>query len=288
MLLDYDNINYERLLEGYNAVVTGGASGIGREIALLYARHGAAVAIADIDAKRGKATEAELQAISPASFFVEADVGDTSSVDAMAEKVLAAFGGKVMSLVNNAGICEEGMLLETDISALERMLRVNVVGTVYVTQKLLPGLIAAQGGTIVNLASDYAMRGNPGVSMFAASKGAVYSFTRNIAFEFSRYDIRCNCIMPGMNIGSHGDRYIEKYGREEAEMDFSYLQPIRRRGTLEDVANAALYLGSQLSRFLNGEAMEINGGGFSRAHKQSSRPDEHAKNFMTGTGVKKQ
>jgi 3-oxoacyl-[acyl-carrier protein] reductase len=134
-------------------------------------------------------------------------------------------------------------------------------------------MIAGRGGMIVNIASDYALRGCPGVSMFAASKGAVYSFTRSIAFEFSRYDIRCNCILPGYNIASHGDMHIEKYGREEAELDFSYFQPIRRRGEAEDVANAALFLGSQMSRFVNGDAIEVTGGTFSRAHKQNAKSD---------------
>jgi len=153
------------------------------------------------------------------------------------------------------------------------MLNVNVVGTVLCTQRILPAMIAGKGGMIVNIASDYALRGSYGVSMFAASKGAVYAFTRSIAYEFSRYDIRCNCILPGYNIGSHGDRYIEKYGQEEAEHDFSYFQPITRRGTIGDVANAALFLGSQLSRFVNGDSIEVTGGTFARAHKQSATKD---------------
>ena len=273
MFPDYSNFNYEKLLDGYHTLVTGGASGIGRAIALLYASHGAAVAIADIDAEKGKATEKELQAINTGCFFLKVDMGDTAQVDAMCDAAIARFG-EIQTLVNNAGVCEEGMLLDSDISSLQRMLDINVVGLVRCTQRILPALIAGKGGTIVNIASDYALRGCPGVSMFAASKGAVFSFTRSIAYEFSRYDIRCNCILPGMNITSHGDRYIERYGLEEAMLDFSYFQPIKRRGSEEDVANAALFLGSQLSRFVNGDAIEVTGGSFARAHKQSSVPEK--------------
>ena len=273
MLLDYENINYGKLLDGYNALVTGGASGIGKEIALLYANHGAAVAIADIDTQKGRETEAELMAINPRSFFVQADMGDITQVDAMCAGVIDRFG-TVQTLVNNAGVFEDGLLLESDIASLQRMLNINVVGTVRCTQRIIPAMAAGKGGMIVNIASDYALRGCPGVSMFAASKGAVYSFTRSVAFEFSRYDIRCNCILPGYNIASHGDRYIEKYGEQNAELDFSYLQPLKRRGEAADVANAALFLGSQLSRFINGDSIEVTGGSFARAHKQGSRPDE--------------
>jgi len=269
VLPDYDNIQYGRLLDGCNALVTGGATGVGLEIALLYARHGAAVAIADINAAGGAEAEKALRAINAECFFVEADMGDAARVDAMCDAVMSRFG-KIQALVNNAGIFEGGLLLETDIASLQRMLNVNVVGTVRCTQRILPAMIAAKGGAIVNIASDYALKGCPAVSMFAASKGAVYSFTRSVAYEFSRYDIRCNCIMPGYNIASHGDRYIEKYGQEEAEFDFSYLQPLKRRGTAGDVANAALFLGSQLSRFVNGDSIEVTGGSFARAHKQSA------------------
>lgn len=273
MLLDYENMKYGKLMEGYNALVTGGAAGIGKEIALLYANHGATVAIADIDVKNGMETERELQAISGRSFFVEADIGDITQVDAMCAEVVERLG-TIQTLVNNAGIFEEGMLLDTEIESLQRMLNINVMGTVRCTQRIIPAMAKSKGGMIVNIASDYALRGCPGVSMFAATKGAVYAFTRSVAFEFSRYDIRCNCILPGFSITSHGERYIEKYGQEEAELDFSYFQPIKRRGTAMDVANAALFLGSQLSRFVNGDSIEVTGGSFTRAHKQSATPDE--------------
>jgi len=272
MLLDYENINYEKLLDGYNTLVTGGAAGIGKVVALLYASHGAAVAIADIDAVKGRETEKELQAINAGSFFVEADMGDLAQVDAMCGTVIEKFG-TVQTLVNNAGIFEDGMLLDSDIASLQRMFNVNVAGTIRCTQNILPAMIAGKGGMIVNIASDYALKGCPGVSMFSATKGAVYSFTRATAFEFSRYDIRSNCILPGYSITSHGDRLIEKYGQDEAELDFSYLQPIRRRGLAEDVANAALFLGSQLSRFVNGDSIEVTGGSFAQAHKQSAMPE---------------
>jgi len=271
MLFDYENIKYGKLLEGYNALVTGGASGIGRGIALLYASHGATVAIADIDEINGIETENNLRQINADCFFIKADMGETVQVDAMCDAVSDRFG-TIQTLVNNAGIYHEGILTDTDIEALQRMLNVNVLGTVRCTQRILPAMIAGRGGMIVNIASDYAMRGCPGVSMYAASKGAVYSFTRAVAYEYSRYDIRCNCIMPGYNIASHGDRYMEKYGPEKAEEDFSYFQPLKRRGTAEDVANAALFLGSQMSRFVNGEAMEVTGGSFARAHKQGAQP----------------
>lgn len=278
MYLDYDSIDYEKLLCGRHALITGGASGIGRAIALLYAKHGAAVAIADIDTKAGAATEKELQQLQPDSFFVIADMSDVAQVDSMCQTVVERFG-TIQTLVNNAGFFKEGLLIDADLFWLQQMLAVNLIGTVRCTQQILPAMFAGKGGAIVNIASDYALRGCPNVSLFAASKGAVYSFTRSIAYEYSRYDIRCNCILPGMNIASHGNRYIEKYGQKEAELDFSYFQPLKRRGTLDDVANAALFLGSELSRFVNGDSIEVNGGAFARAHKQSSHPDESFEPF---------
>jgi NAD(P)-dependent dehydrogenase (short-subunit alcohol dehydrogenase family) len=273
MILDYEKINYGRLLEGYNALVTGGAAGVGKAIALLFARHGAAVAIADRDADTGAETEKELKYLNAGCFFVRADMGVEAEIDAMCDAVVGRFG-TVRTLVNNAGIFEGGMLLETDLEPLRRMLDVNVMGTIRCTRRILPAIIAGKGGMIVNIASDYALRGCPGVSMFAATKGAVYSFTRSVAFEFSRYDIRCNCILPGYNIASHGDSYIERYGMETAEEDFLHMQPLGRRGTAEDVANAALFLGSELSRFVNGDSIEVTGGSFAQAHKQGAITDD--------------
>lgn len=281
MILDYESINYGKLLNGYNALVTGGASGIGKTIALLFANHGAAVAIADIDAGAGRDTEKELKGINADCFFVKADMGDPAEIDAMCEAVVKKFG-VIKTLVNNAGIFEEGPLLDAGMDALWRMLNVNVAGTIRCTQKILPAIIAGKGGMIVNIASDYALRGCPGVSMFAASKGAVYSFTRSVAFEFSRYDIRCNCVLPGYNIASHGDIYINKYGREEAEDDFYYYQPLARRGLADDVANAALFLGSELSRFVNGDSIEVTGGSFAQAHKQGMISDDRKMRLEDG------
>ncbi|MDI9471199.1 MAG: SDR family oxidoreductase [Bacillota bacterium] len=273
MVLNYEEINYERLLEGYRVLITGGASGIGKETALLFAKHGASVAIADRDQAAGLQTEAELREISPESFLVVADLGRLEEVDRVADLVIERFGS-LHSLVNNVGLFEPGFLIEQPIEALGRMLDVNVSGPIRLTQRILPAMFENRNGTLVHILSDYCLRGAPGVSLFAATKGAIYSFSRSIAYEYSRYNIRSNCILPGMNIGSHGDLYIERYGAEEAEADFAQFQPLAGRGSTLDVANAALFLASELSRFVNGDQIDITGGACAKAHKQYQRREE--------------
>ncbi|MDI9498767.1 MAG: SDR family oxidoreductase [Bacillota bacterium] len=281
MVLNYEEINYERLLQGYRILITGGASGIGRETALLFAKHGATVAIADRDRAAGRRTEAELRDISPASFLVVADLGRLEEVDRVADLVIERFGS-LHSLVNNVGVFEPGFLIEQPIEALGRMLDVNVTGTIRMTQRILPAMFENRNGTLVHILSDYCLRGAPGVSLFAATKGAIYSFSRAIAYEYSRYNIRSNCILPGMNIGSHGERYIEHYGETEAEEDFAQFQPLAGRGSTLDVANAALFLASELSRFVNGDQIDITGGAGAKAHKQYRRREEgNWKQFAT-------
>ncbi len=281
MVLNYEEINYERLLEGYRVLITGGASGIGRETALLFAQHGATVAIADCDEAAGRGTEAELREMSSGSFLVVADLGRLEEVDRVADLVIERFGS-LHSLVNNVGLFEPGFLIDQPIEALGRMLDVNVTGTIRMTQRILPAMFENRNGTLVHILSDYCQRGAPGVSLFAATKGAIYSFSRAIAYEYSRYNIRSNCVLPGMNIGSHGECHRERYGAEAAEADFARLQPLAGRGSLLDVANAALFLASELSRFVNGDEIDVTGGGRARAHKQYPRREEgNWRNFAT-------
>jgi NAD(P)-dependent dehydrogenase (short-subunit alcohol dehydrogenase family) len=244
------------------ALVTGGASGIGRAIALLFGRRGARVAIVDLDvAGAGRAAQ-EIEAAGGRALAVEGDVRRAASVESAFARVGREVGTPDI-LVNSAGVAHVGTVESTAVGDFDRVYEVNVKGVYLCTQAAVKGMLRAGGGAIVNLASIASLVGLEDRFAYSMSKGAVLAMTRSVAADYVRRNIRCNCICPARIHTPFVDGFLaESYPGREAEMfeKLSSYQPIGRMGRPEEVAALALYLCSDEAAFVTGQAYPIDGG----------------------------
>lgn len=242
-------------LNGRVAVITGGTRGIGREIARKYAENGADLAL--IATRRSDAAEAfvaELQSLGGRTSLYECDVRDAGAVEATAADILAEFGHAEI-LVNNAGITKDGLLTGFHEEDISDVIDVNLKGTCYVTKAFLRPMVRQRYGTIINISSVVGMMGNSGQTNYAASKAGVIGFTKSIAKEYGRRNIRCNAIAPGF---IQTDMTASLSG-ETKEQIVKQL-PLGRPGSTEDVAEAALFLASDEASYITGEVIKVDGG----------------------------
>jgi 2-keto-3-deoxy-L-fuconate dehydrogenase len=240
-------------LDGRTALVTGGASGIGEATSRVFAGAGAAVRIVDVNRERAEALAREL----PQASACTCDITDEEAV----RKLFASFD-TLDILVNNAGIGLVGNIEETEAEDFRRLFRVNVEGLYLVTKYALPLLLAAAGGTIVNIGSVAGLVGIKKRFAYCATKGAVIAITRQLAVDYPT-QIRVNCIAPGTVDTPFVEAYLEKYHKHEKDKvraELNARQPIGRLGRPEEIANLALYLSSCEATFINGAIMPIDGG----------------------------
>ena len=246
-------------LENKVATITGAASGMGRATAALFAREGAAVLLADVDEHGGAVAAAQIAAEGGRAAFLRADVSRSEDVRRMVETALERFGALDV-LFNNAGIAgESGRLADQSEENWGRVLAINLTGVYHGMRHAIPVMLERGGGSIISTASVAGMVGWVGAAAYSASKAAVINLTRTAAIEYARWNIRVNCICPGviqtpLLDGSHG-------GSIEAKRDrLLRMQPMPRLGTPEDVARLALFLASDESAFVTGAAMVVDGG----------------------------
>lgn len=249
------------LLTGKAAVVTGGSSGIGRAIALAFAREGANVVVADVveDPKEGGRPTAEeiREEYDVNAAFVECDVSNPADLEAT---VAAAdeFGG-IDVMVNNAGILMFEDFLETGEEDYDRLMSVNAKGAYFGTQAAAKRMVENGGGSVVNLSSIAGLVGNGDYPTYSMSKGAIKSLTQSIAHGLGPEGVRVNSIHPGSIettiAGDQGGDMTE----EQREMFLQQI-PLRRNGKPEDVADVAVFLASDLSRYVTGEQVVVDGG----------------------------
>jgi len=249
-------------LQGKAALVTGAGSGIGAGIARLFARRGALVAVVDRDAAAADRTAAEIRQAGGSATGHVCDVSQPESVDSLFRAVTAA-SPRLDILVNNAGIAHIGTIEQTTLEDLDRVYRVNVVGVYLCARAAVPIMLAQGGGVILNMASVASLVGIPDRFAYSMSKGAVLTMTRAIAVDYMKRGIRCNCICPARIHTPFVDGYLAaNYPGREAEMmkTLSEYQPIGRMGRPDEVASLALYLCSDESAFVTGQAYPLDGG----------------------------
>ncbi len=249
-------------LDGKIALVTGAGSGIGEQIAHLYARQGAAVVIGDRDEAGGTRVAAAIAAVGGHARYQPLDVTDAASAQAAVASCIEREGG-LHVLVNNAGVGYVGDVAETDEGEFERVMAVNVRGVFLCSKAAVAHMVEHGGGAIVNMAS---VAGIVGVSRrfaYGASKGAVIAMTKSMAVDLVERGVRVNCICPGTIYTPFVDAYLDcfhKDNREETLAGLHARQPMGRMGRPEEIAYAALYLASDASLFATGSALVVDGG----------------------------
>jgi len=246
-------------LANKTAIITGAGSGIGRESALLFAKEGASVLVAELNEQAGKAVVQEIEHAGGKAAFVSVDVSNEKEVRNMIHAAEATFG-KLDVIMNNAGIFPDadGSVVDTSEETLDLVMSINVKGVFFGCKHAIPALMRSGGGSIVNVASFVALMGAavPQIA-YTASKGAVLSMTREIAAEFARKKIRANALCPGPV--------------ETPLMNAILSDPVKRQRRLvhippgrfaraSEIANAALFLASDESSFVNGTAFLVDGG----------------------------
>lgn len=244
-----------KLLQGKNALVTGASKGIGRSIALKFAEQGANVAFTYLSSvEQGQKLEAELASKGVKAKGYRSDASDFAQADKLINDVVADFGSLDI-LVNNAGITMDNLLLRITEEAWDKVINVNLKSCFNTVKAATKPMMKQRGGSIINMTSVVGLKGNAGQSNYSASKAGIIGFTKSVALELGSRGIRSNAIAPG---------FIET--EMTAVLDPKTVQgwrdaiPLKRGGKPEDVADACVFLGSDLSTYITGQVLQVDGG----------------------------
>jgi 3-oxoacyl-[acyl-carrier protein] reductase len=247
-----------KLLAGKTAIVTGAARGIGEGIALAYAEQGAHVAftyVSDSSAEKAAALEEKLKALGVNAKAYKSNAGEFAACEALVNEVQKEFG-HIDICVNNAGISKDNLLLRMTAEQWDEVMAINLRSVFNMTKLVIRPMMKARSGSIINMSSIVGLSGNAGQSSYAASKAGIIGFTQSVAKELGSRNVRCNAIAPGfvetdmtsyLNEGDQGTKYKENI-------------PLGRFGTAADIANVALFLGSDLSAYVTGQVISVCGG----------------------------
>lgn len=244
-----------KLLENKIALVTGASRGIGREIAKKFAEQGANVAFTYLSSiEKGQALEAELAAYGIKAKGYRSDASDYASAEQLVVDVVADFG-TLDILVNNAGITRDTLLMRMSEEQWDEIMRVNLKSVFNLTKAATKPMMRTKNGSIINMTSVVGLMGNAGQSNYSASKAGIIGFTKSIAKELGSRNIRSNAIAPGFI-----ETEMTGELNEKALEDWLKNIPLKRAGQGEDVANACVFLGSDLSKYITGQVLQVDGG----------------------------
>jgi NAD(P)-dependent dehydrogenase (short-subunit alcohol dehydrogenase family) len=248
-------------LTGKRALITGGASGIGRATALLFAREGASVGVADLDEAGGQAVAQAIVAEGGRAIFVRCDVSLAADCQRAVQQTVEQLGGLDI-LFNNAGIIRRATVLETSEAEWDRVMAVNVKSVFLLSKYAIPIMAQAGGGAIINTASGWGLVGGRNAASYCASKGAVVNLSRAMALDHGAQNVRVNCLCPG----DTDTPMLRDEAQQLGQPDEDFLaeaadRPLRRIGQPQDIAQAALYLASDAASFVTGATLVVDGGG---------------------------
>lgn len=243
------------LLQGKNILVTGASKGIGRAIATRFAQEGANVAFTYLSSvEKGEALEKELSALGIKAKGYRSDASQFVAAEELINQVIADFGS-VDALVNNAGVTRDGLLMRMSEEQWDIVININLKSVFNLTKAAVKQLMKQKYGSIINITSVVGIRGNAGQANYAASKSGIIGFTKSVALELGSRNIRSNAIAPG---------FIET--EMTGELDTKVVEewkssiPLKRAGSVDDVANAAVFLASDLSAYITGQVIQVDGG----------------------------
>ena len=244
----------ELALEGKLALITGGARGIGKEIAMLFANEGANIAICDVNLEETQKTAKEIENLGRQGLAFKADVTSSSQVQDMMDKILDKFN-KIDILINNAGITKDNLLLRMSEEDWDKVIAVNLKGTFVCTKIVSRVMLKQRFGRIVNLASIIGIMGNAGQANYAASKAGIIGLTKSVAKELASRNICVNAIAPGFIMTDMTAKLPE-----DVQKKMLSVIPLARFGEAKDVADLALFLSSESSSYITGQVIQVDGG----------------------------
>lgn len=248
-------------LKGKVAIITGAASGIGLATAKLFAKAGASVAILDTDEAKGEEAEEEIKKIGSKAKFLRCDVTSNADCRKTTEDVYREFG-KIDILFNNAGVTKRKDIVELNEEEWDLVLNVNLKAIYLLSHYVIPYMIKYGGGSIINTGSGWGLKGGPKAAAYCAAKGGVVNLTRAMAIDHGSQDIRVNCVCPGDVDTPLLHDEAAQLGEDEVEfMKRAADRPINRIGQPEDIANAVLYFASDMSSWITGSILVVDGGG---------------------------
>jgi 2-keto-3-deoxy-L-fuconate dehydrogenase len=248
-------------LNNKNAIITGGASGIGLDTAKILAKHGAQVYILDINQKDGHEATIQINNNKGKAHFLQCDITKQDTVNLVINQIVA--NNNIHILINNAGIGHIGNIENTTEEDFDKLYQINIKGTYNCLKAIIPNMKKNGGGVIINMASVASNIGIPDRFAYSMTKGAVKTMTLSIARDYVDYKIRCNCISPGRVHTPFVDDYLKKFYPDNTQEMFEKLsktQPIGRMADSIEIANLMLYLCSDEASFITGSDFTIDGG----------------------------
>lgn len=243
-----------KLLEGKVALITGGTRGIGKGIVEVFAAQGANIAFTYAGSvERAQEIEKTLSPVTKIKAY-QSDASDHEAAQKLVDEVIAEFG-KIDILINNAGITKDNLMLRMSKEDWDTIIKVNLDSVFNLTKAVIKPMMKARSGSIINMTSVVGVKGNAGQANYAASKAGVIGFTKSVALELGSRNIRCNAIAPGF-IETEMTAVLD----EKTVQGWRDAIPLKRGGTPEDVANACVFFGSEMSAYVTGQVMNVDGG----------------------------